>query len=631
MSWASRGTVASKKKRIATIEKRTFDTEMPPLEVLFSTFVKEGNAKITKDLVDKVYFSSFPSKDASSALSALSMNVKNIDGMRKSGSLGVVVEMLRRIDFSTELDENHIADLVRSVSILTEDEIAQNRLLSNSHACESILKLCVHTHGAVQEKIFHVLDRLCRQEYGFQTFLKHNVFGVLLTPEMLYCRMARQSVRNGAAQLINRLAAVAPDKFPVELMENILIVNGARMVDGYIEMQLLNALLSHLTWLSNEKHVLYGCSSLLIHMVDEIKDEKFEDLEHLLQLLKCLMIISRDLTQGNFLLHHDLNIALQYVVRTDFELWRKSLDTYKRRPQSSHGGSSGGGSSGSIGGRPQTSGMQSTLSAIRGIRQTRTRKTEDINYKTTRLVVLIYENVLKLGVHVIGGIVSSGLISGLLFRVGKGKNIDKRFHKLVIHFLFQILVKVALDQPVHNRPMSVIGIAPRQSEYTRGGSRRSVASARIAAMGSNLASKTEAVTVRTVSNKLHAQGVTDLLIFCLEGDDYEVVADAMTSLASMHFPVIKNKVINEYILGKICGYSLTRRDCFFSGLALVCEAIMSPPADHFPGMINVLVDEFNIINVLIRSMKLSGWIFNMKVGTGFTVLIEYTYGFTETE
>ena len=58
---------------------------------------------------------------------------------------------------------------------------------------------------------------------------------------------------------------------------------------------------------------------------------------------------------------------------------------------------------------------------------------------------------------------------------------------------------------------------------------------------------------------------------------------------------------------------------------------MSPPADHFPGMINVLVDEFNIINVLIRSMKLSGWIFNMKVGTGFTILIEYTYGFTETE
>jgi len=48
--------------------------------------------------VDNVYFSQFPSKDA------LSMNSRNISGMRESGSLGIVIEMLRRVDFDGCLD-----------------------------------------------------------------------------------------------------------------------------------------------------------------------------------------------------------------------------------------------------------------------------------------------------------------------------------------------------------------------------------------------------------------------------------------------------------------------------------------------------------------------------------------------
>jgi hypothetical protein len=309
------------------------------------------------------------------------------------------------------------------------------------------------------------------------------------------------------------------------------------------------------------------------------------------------MIISRESQHASFLMDHDLNIALQYVVKTDFELWRKSLETYKR-PQSSSGPSASPSvfslshsmtqdSSRSSPSRPRTTsapltrrltnGTQNTLNAIREIKTNKLKKQfEDINFKSTRLVVMIYENVMKgLGIQVIGGIVSSGLISGLLFRVGKGKNIDKRFHKLVTRFIYLLLVKVATEQPPNLRPMSVVGLVPPQGQYTRAGSRRPTAP--IHKFVTMIKQKVEPTSVRLVSNKLHAQGVTDLMIVCLDGEDYEIVSDAMVSLASMHFSCIKQHVLREQTLGKICGYTLARKDCFFAGLALVCEVPPPPP------------------------------------------------------
>jgi hypothetical protein len=222
------------------------------------------------------------------------------------------------------------------------------------------------------------------------------------------------------------------------------------------------------------------------------------------------------------------------------------------------------------------------LNAIREIKTNKLKKQfEDINFKTTRLVVMIYEHVMRgLGIQVIGGIVSSGLISGLLFRVGKGKNIDKRFHKLVTRFIYLLLVKVATEQPPNLRPMSVVGLVPPQGQYTRAGSRRPTTATATGAAGiqrfvTMIKPKQEPTSVRLVSHKLHAQGVTDLMIVCLDGEDYEIVSDAMVSLASMHFPCIKPHVLREQTLGKICGYTLARKDCFFAGLALVCEVQLS--------------------------------------------------------
>lgn len=329
------------------------------------------------------------------------------------------------------------------------------------------------------------------------------------------------------------------------------------------------------------------------------------------------MIISRDPVYASYLLEHDLNISLQYIVRTDFELWRKTIDTYKRsqsaasassgvtsnsisstqlvspstelfhrthHSQSMFNNSNSGtySSTSQINPTPQriasapvsrtnkNSGTQNTINAIRNIKNNNklAKQYEDINFKSTRLVIMIYENLLKLGIHVVGNIVSSGLIQGLLFRVGKGKNIEKRFHKLVTHFIYLLLIKVATSQPPSLRPMSVIGILPPDG-YTRAGTRRP--SAPIAKYVTMINQKIEPITVRTVSNKLHAQGVTDLMINCLDGEDYEIVSKSIISLASMNFQCIKQLILKEQTLGKICGYTLARKDCFFAGLALVCE------------------------------------------------------------
>lgn len=325
------------------------------------------------------------------------------------------------------------------------------------------------------------------------------------------------------------------------------------------------------------------------------------------------MIVSRDNAQGRLFMENNLGVALQYVVRTDFELWRKMQPATAGRPQTT----------GSSRTSKKQSGTQATLDVIRGNAGKKTRKLDDINFKTTRLVVLIYENVMKLGLHVVGNIVSSGLISGLLFRVGTGKNVDRRFLRLVTHFLYLLLVMVAMEYPFHARPMSMV----RQSKpkaYTRGGGGMSKGrgeegedddedmSPTFSNVSESLNVVHEAIDIRSVSNKLHVQGVTQLLVFCLEGDEYDCISDAMTSLAAMSFQVIKSSVMKENILHKICHYTLLRSDCFFEGLQLLGHALILPPSEYFPNLVDKVIIEMNAITILVKAMKLSGWVFHRK-------------------
>jgi hypothetical protein len=165
---------------------------------------------------------------------------------------------------------------------LTEDVAAQERLISNPHAIGCILKLCVKTTGQSQEKIFRVLDRLCRQGNSLNILLSNHIFEYLLSPELLSLPSTTLSVRHSTASLINRLTTLQPKEFPVRRFMNVLLLNGRRVVDGFIEMQLLSAFYSHVNYLAQKKISLNLNDSemILLHLITEIRDEAFEDLEH---------------------------------------------------------------------------------------------------------------------------------------------------------------------------------------------------------------------------------------------------------------------------------------------------------------------------------------------------------------
>ena len=122
----------------------------------------------------------------------------------------------------------------------------------------------------------------------------------------------------------------------------------------------------------------------------------------------------------------------------------------------------------------------------------------------------------------------------------------------------------------------------------------------------------EAIDIRSVSNKLHVQGVTQLLVYCLEGDEYDCVSDAMTSLSAMSFQVIKSSVMKENVMHKICHYTLLRSDCFFEGLQLLGHSLICPPSEYFPNLVEKVIMEMNAITILVKAMKLSGWVFHRK-------------------
>lgn len=279
MSWTA-GTPTSKQKRIATIAYRTNESTIPSIDEVFCKFTKPDDGKLTRAVVDKVYFESFPSGDASKTLSALCMNNRNIDGMRQSGTLGVVIEMLRHVQLGDNTSMTHIADLVRTINILSEDIMVQQRLLSNPHAIPNILRLCKFTTGSIQAQLFQIIDRLCHSTSGIDSILEYDIFDLLLSPEMLSRPSTLIEVRHGAALFASRIATYKPNKLPVSKIETVCIENGNRIVDGYIEIQLLNAMLAHLTWLSAEKHFLSVGQEFFVHLISEIKFETFEDLIH---------------------------------------------------------------------------------------------------------------------------------------------------------------------------------------------------------------------------------------------------------------------------------------------------------------------------------------------------------------
>ena len=127
---------------------------------------------------------------------------------------------------------------------------------------------------------FQVIDRLCKSKEGMETLLQHSIFDYFMSESMLSRSTTMISIRHSTANLLNRMSQSNPDRFPVAKMDAVMIVSGERVVDGYIEMQLINGLLAHLNWLITENRNIDQPFSILVHFINEIKNETFEDLEH---------------------------------------------------------------------------------------------------------------------------------------------------------------------------------------------------------------------------------------------------------------------------------------------------------------------------------------------------------------
>ena len=62
---------------------------------------------------------------------------------------------------------------------------------------------------------------------------------------------------------------------------------------------------------------------------------------------------------------------------------------------------------------------------------------------------------------------------------------------------------------------------------------------------------------------------------------------------------------------------LDGRDTLTLHVSVFCpcseQAVVSSPQDHFPNFVHLVVTDMRMVNILVKAMKLSGWIFNMKV------------------
>jgi hypothetical protein len=276
------------------------------------------------------------------------------------------------------------------------------------------------------------------------------------------------------------------------------------------------------------------------------------------------------------MLSHGLGLVLQYVVKTDFELWRKPVMMVKKSARTTGGDSK------------RADGAKIVLEAVRNL-SSRGPKIDEVNFKSTRIAVQIYEHVMEHSIAEIAEIVSSGLITGMLFRVGRGQNIDPKFNGLVVHFVREILVIVSIaDSREHMALVSASAVeSPQAGGDHKGAKRRTHGKKRKYCRGdevvkaisdgnvvevSTLDDGPHGTDIRSISTTLHSQGVTRLFLNCIvNGDDVDLVSAALSGLSLLHFQSILNDVAKEDVMGKICFYCLTRYDCFFPGLTLVCE------------------------------------------------------------
>jgi len=459
--------IATVRMRMERLEERTTATVLPPIEDLFC--VGSENTGLTKELVESMTFSHYPGakESSTSSLKAFLTNTKNLAEFRASGSIGSLLEVIRRTDVKKECLSTHVENIVKSLHILLKDDAnMMSRLISHPFGVKTVIRLCKYTEGQLQCQCFEMLEWVHKLETGPHELLKQHILKVLLHPTFMYKPTTTIEVRNKAAHMISQLTPFAANTFDIYVFNKILVDPevvdrngngpnrggvGRRRVDGYMEMQLLASFLSHMAW--RDRHNVGPLPFLLTivsHLIEEVKSETFESVEHMQQIMRILVVLSKDIKHADYMWNHSLGSALQYLVRTDFALFRRKSTTkhgsaaQEKAKMVNAQGKSKRKSILDTGDRPPATLL--FLSLIKPISTAQTRN-EDINLFCTRYVTILYENIMNIKLEIIHDLVASGIIGALLFRVGSGSDRDPRFNKVVSHFLHQVLVKVMVHQP----------------------------------------------------------------------------------------------------------------------------------------------------------------------------------------
>ena len=92
-------------------------------------------------------------------------------------------------------------------------------------------------------------------------------------------------------------------------------------------------------------------------------------------------------------------------------------------------------------------------------------------------------------------------------------------------------------------------------------------------------------------------------------DEAELVKETLLTLSYFQFSCIQSDIYATENISRICHLTRTKQECFFSGLALVCDAVMNPDVSDYS--INETI-ECHAVEMLCRALALSGWMFTMK-------------------
>lgn len=597
-----------------------------------------------KLLVNKSIFSNFPKAQESGAvaLTTFLMNSGNRDELKHSGGLGAVIEMLRRVDIAKPnavFNRDHLSNLIKSLHTLTEeDKQMQERLFAHPLGLGLTNDLCFYCHGKDQLYAIEILKSLSNLKNGRSILLQHNTLDVLMSPQLLHENKTSLAVRHCAANLIFRLIDFSPKSLSVSEMVSIIINNDEiRQVDGYCEIQLLQAFLVHLEGLTKSNERLPEVFTLFGHLIDEMKSSTFENLDHLQLILRCCLLVSKDPLQVNFMISRGLGIAMQYLVRTDFLLFRRKttsdlelvgddMTVYAMKSRLV------GLQRGKVHKKKamdRTVGTLMALSLVMPEVHHEKSKNAEINIFTTESVLRMYTVMLSYKLDLVSELVSSGMVPALLIRVGKGHMINERYNKPVMSFLHSLLVKVMVAQPHRGELMAMILLGQpwgvyhyKQRPFCRLGNLflpvpvvdPSCLPTDLLDMLSHPVLSTQLrpnglLDIRVISNTLRAQGVTELFFTNLRSAGATVpveVADSVKCLSLLVFPVIAKEICETNVLRKLLNMDSV---CFFPTLSLLVDII--PYCEKDDACIASIVDNSGI-KLLVKGLQVSGRVFPMK-------------------